>query len=395
MEMFKMRIPAAFLQIIAVVCLVTAPGASAVDSFRLINGQAVAGKLSVQKSGMFKHTAEGGKLYRWEFVEPESLPESVRLPLQRFAVQKLQVAQKFYQGDRIEDAAPMFATAYKLRFYLPQAATETEAFTNISYKRQGKVSVDGVWMSYADKQRLAGLEKYHGEWVPEKDAAVSRKFDEALSQARTGKARAASIRQLRGLVDRYPDAQRAPAARAAVDSLTNDLERAVAKAEAAEKAAAAREQAARERETAALREAQRAREEVVIVDDRDRFDSYYYGGRRYHRSYPYTTYGYSYTHPVYVGSSRANGTVINRTPAGTLPPRPEHRYDNHNTRWPLSKPHRVQLNGPSKTVVPKSSSGHFSRPYTPAFSSRHQPRGTYRGSYGHRGNCAPTITLRL
>jgi hypothetical protein len=394
MEISNMRISAAFLLLFACCCLVAVPAASAIDSFRLLNGQVVEGRMSIQKSGVFKHTAEGGKLYRWEFVEPESLPDSVREPLQRFAVQKLLVAQKFYESDRVEDAAPLFSTAHKLRFFLPASATETEAFANITHKRHGKVSVDGVWMSYATKQRLAGLEKYQGEWVPEQEAAVNRKFDDALRQARSGKPSAASIRQLLGLVDRYPDAHRASAARAAVQLLTSDLEEAVARAEAAEKAAAAREKAAREREVAALRQAERAREEVVIVNQPfDRYDSYTYGGRRYYDSYPYSSYSRgAYTRPVYVGTSRANGTYVQGSrPAGTLPPRPEHRYDNHNTRWPLSKPHRVQLNGPTKSVTPKSSSGNFNRGYKPAFSSRHHPSS----SYGYRGKCAPTITLRL
>lgn len=220
--------------------------ANGMDSVRLAAGETVSGVLEVQQGGVFQWQEHGGRLMNWEELEPASLPAALRERVRRQALGWLSRADRLYRSGQVELAARGFDAVYGLRGYLTEADRGSAAYRDIGEKRHGRVFHEGFWMPFSTQQRMLGRVRYRGKWLARETAEEYRAFDLAMARSARSQDYGQAALELLTVVKRYPDSDRAEAARARVDALIALMNRREATrtgAEREERAVAAKEPA--------------------------------------------------------------------------------------------------------------------------------------------------------
>ena len=78
------------------------PDAGGIREIRLNSGDAISGTFDIESNGIFHWREDGGKLYRWRLIQPESLPKSVRESVRGRALSLLNRAATHYRAANIE-----------------------------------------------------------------------------------------------------------------------------------------------------------------------------------------------------------------------------------------------------------------------------------------------------
>lgn len=198
------------------------------QSFRLLDGRLLRGPYDQKSNGLFHHTMFGGKLYRWRDIDATSLPTVIRERVRDRLLSRLDRANAKYESGDIDRAQPLFRTVVAALHFLSDDDRKRTEFIDIRQKAHGLVLHDGVWMPFADRQRLLGLQHYRGNWLPIDDVAEHKAFKHALRNARNTDDHAQAMVDLRALMDQYPNSSYTEAAEQVIETL---LARAVARQE--------------------------------------------------------------------------------------------------------------------------------------------------------------------
>ncbi|MCH2174201.1 MAG: hypothetical protein MK193_00560 [Lentisphaeria bacterium] len=170
-----------------------------------ITGKELKGKTLYHKRGVVLQTENGAKLYQWEVIKINSLPEKFRIQKRFDLDNELDLANALYEEKRFKQAALHFKNIWIHRTFFTNEERKDERFEDIDRKKDGLIFYNEEWVTFQSIQIQKGLTKVGRYWLNEEQLKKFQELRLKLQKVLYANLPEPGMRELNELIKQYPE----------------------------------------------------------------------------------------------------------------------------------------------------------------------------------------------